>query len=300
MSTNWLVYWQPDQIARAVADGSSPYVASKQFRTVAKGHVLWVTGRSGVGDLETIGPVEVVELLTRRQAQAKFEKLWDAEYFAIPSASTRIVQGTVLLGPVLPRLRFDSQTSVKLDLTKPLGGQLQRMRRLTPESAKLLKDWWTASFPGEDDFNEIQSELAKWEELDEQAEVWRRREQSFLRKTLFGASKTARCSICETNLPVNLLVAAHIKPRAHCSDGEKRDFKWNVFPLCVLGCDALFERGLIVVKDGIIYVRSTHLGSERLTALLSAIKGKSAQFWSKESSGYFAWHATHRTSHFPD
>jgi len=52
------------------------------------------------------------------------------------------------------------------------------------------------------------------------------------------------CSLCGQLLPVELLVAAHIKPRSECSRRERLDFENIVFGVCVLGCDALYEKGL--------------------------------------------------------
>jgi hypothetical protein len=76
-----------------------------------------------------------------------------------------------------------------------------------------------------------------------------RREQTLLRQYLFGENEWESCAICENALPVFLLVTAPIKPRAACSDMERRDYANNVVPMCVLGCDALFERGVIIAED---------------------------------------------------
>lgn len=91
--------------------------------------------------------------------------------------------------------------------------------------------------------------------LDEQRQVWRRLEQKFLRKYVLKGRDCGSCYICGEELPVRLLVAAHLKPRWQCSKKEKRDFN-NVVPMCLLGCDALFESGYLMVVNDRVVVRS--------------------------------------------
>lgn len=50
-------------------------------------------------------------------------------------------------------------------------------------------------------------------------------------------------------MPERLLIAAHIKPRRLLSDKERLDFASAAMLTCTLGCDALFERGYLVVDD---------------------------------------------------
>jgi hypothetical protein len=77
-----------------------------------------------------------------------------------------------------------------------------------------------------------------------------RLEQQKIRNLLFGASPVALCDLCGSEFPKELLVAAHIKRRSVCSGEEKRDHAHNILALCRFGCDELFERGFIVVKNG--------------------------------------------------
>jgi len=87
-------------------------------------------------------------------------------------------------------------------------------------------------------------------ELDHEHSVLGRREQIYLRKFLFGNHDVRVCAMCGRSLPVKLLVAAHVKRRSDCSRRERLDAKNIVVALCVLGCDALYERGLISVAEG--------------------------------------------------
>ena len=95
------------------------------------------------------------------------------------------------------------------------------------------------------EYEQIQHELDTYGELDQKRMAVLRRDQRFLRRYLFRDDTVGICAICGEKFPVTLLVAAHIKPRAKCSDSDRRDNANNVVPMCVLGCDALFERGFV-------------------------------------------------------
>jgi hypothetical protein len=119
-------------------------------------------------------------------------------------------------------------------------------------------------------------------------------EQSFLRQSLFGGEEVARCSLCGRALPITLLVAAHIKPRCECSRKERLDVMNIVFGLCVLGCDALYERGLVIVdSDGKIRTSET-VDSPVVKEILRGLRGRKCADWKKESAHYFAWHTDRR------
>lgn len=91
--------------------------------------------------------------------------------------------------------------------------------------------------------------------LDERREGLFRKEQTYLRNKLMGGRTQAECGLCREKFPFDLLVAAHIKRRADCSNKEKRDLA-NVIPMCKFGCDDLFERGYVSVNCGWIRVNN--------------------------------------------
>lgn len=97
----------------------------------------------------------------------------------------------------------------------------------------------------------------EFDELDEEATVLRRKEQAYLRKYIIPGN-SGTCALCERVLPIEFLVAAHIKRRSQCSDLEKQDFVNIAMPNCKLGCDELFGRGLVGVDgDGSIRISSS-------------------------------------------
>lgn len=119
-------------------------------------------------------------------------------------------------------------------------------------------------------------------------------EQSYLRRLLFGEPDTATCSLCKRQLPLSLMVAAHIKARSECSRRERLDAGNIVFGVCLLGCDALYEQGLLSVNDQGEIVSSSRSDSCALRKTLRQFEGGHCTAWRKSNAGYFAWHAKER------
>ena len=117
-----------------------------------------------------------------------------------------------------------------------------------------------------------------------------RTEQGFLRKALFGSKKVGRCCLCGRQYPVAFLVAAHIKKRAECSTTERLDYKNIVMPACKFGCDDLYEKGYIAVKDGMIITLNHPDSVLSIKAYVDTLVGKSCSAWSTGSSKYFEAH----------
>ena len=77
----------------------------------------------------------------------------------------------------------------------------------------------------------------------------RRREQAILQDWLFSGKAVEQCAICGNTFSCSALVAAHKKPRSTCTEDERLD-PYIVMPMCVFGCDYLYEHGhLIVIGD---------------------------------------------------
>lgn len=135
-----------------------------------------------------------------------------------------------------------------------------------------------------------QKELAIIGELEEERRVSTRKEQHQLRKYMFDGKDYGWCFLCGEKLPAELLVAAHIKRRAQCSDKEKRD-PANVVPMCLLGCDALFERGHVVLVKNRIEVRlNSGEPRSRLHSLLLALRVRKIDVEARQAK-YFNWHS---------
>jgi len=117
-----------------------------------------------------------------------------------------------------------------------------------------------------------------------------RREQAALRQRLLRQRLRAPCGICGRTLSEGLLWAAHIKPRKDCSEMERLDI--NVAMLaCVLGCDALFGKGIIYLDEtGIVQTNGKYAKEEDLVAFFKGIEGKKSVAFSEKSKVYFSWH----------
>lgn len=121
-----------------------------------------------------------------------------------------------------------------------------------------------------------------------------RAEQRYLRKQQLRRWDGA-CSLCGRRLPEELLVGAHIKPRGACSEDERMDTRNVSMLACLLGCDALFERGYITVNEQGTIERGARR-SERIDDRLRDIVGRTCPAFTDDSRHYFAWHRQHHRS----
>ncbi|MDF4259452.1 hypothetical protein P7M41_24090 [Vibrio parahaemolyticus] len=143
----------------------------------------------------------------------------------------------------------------------------------------------------EDSFS-VETELRKIStlpELDVEFTAKRRAEQTLLRAYLLEGNKLATCAICNSKLPENMLVAAHIKRRSKCSDDEKLDFGAVATLMCKLGCDDLYEKGYIYVDKGIVRSNPNAVTTEALDSKISSLVGNEVSNW-EESRQYYEWH----------
>jgi hypothetical protein len=139
------------------------------------------------------------------------------------------------------------------------------------------------------------SDLTNLQDLDKKLEGKRRTAQGKLRRWLFGRRARGLCAICGNEFPVELLVASHIKRRADCSQVERNDYKGNLVPMCILGCDQLFERGYVFVDlRGNVEAGRFESLTNAVVAHLRNLRGKYCKQFTSERRRYFRWHARHR------
>jgi hypothetical protein len=114
-----------------------------------------------------------------------------------------------------------------------------------------------------------------------------RREQDILREWLFQTSETSDCAICGRSFTTTALVAAHKRKRAICTDAERLD-PYIVFPLCLLGCDYLYENGLISVINGVTVANTGSVTTAAEKAIIGGLVGRALhKRWLQGSSSYF-------------
>lgn len=140
-----VVYWTKDQLEIALNRGRLDFAGSDQFQgmDVRTGDTLWICGTSSPRDLITIGPLSVKEVLSKHQAVKKLpEGSWEARRYALADPKHVVTPRLVSLAGEASELRFISKTKPKLDLSKHLGNQLQRIRVLTTDSAARIAEKW--------------------------------------------------------------------------------------------------------------------------------------------------------------
>ncbi len=115
-----------------------------------------------------------------------------------------------------------------------------------------------------------------------------RNEQKLLRDWLFEEKDTEKCAICGEEYSKESLIAAHKKRRAECAENERRDLK-IVMPLCLFGCDCMYERKYLRVREGRIVegILPTTL-TDKEKFLINSMIGKSIDArWAEGSESYF-------------
>ena len=103
----------------------------------------------------------------------------------------------------------------------------------------------------DDRYGEFLARLRKLGRTDEVGQQRTRKEQNILQQWLFDGKTQERCAICNNKYAVRALVAAHKKKRSECNEAERLD-PYIVMPVCVFGCDFLYENRHIVIEDGIV------------------------------------------------
>jgi len=149
-------------------------------------------------------------------------------------------------------------------------------------------------FP-EVDIDEIFEELQNEDNLDVKSSATGRKEQAAIRKILFRNKPTGICCICNKEYPVKFLWAAHIKKRSRCSLEEKKDLNNIAAPMCKFGCDELYEKGYVGVKDGSVVQLKHNELTDSLQSYIGGIVGKKCLSWNKDSKKYFNWHLNNQT-----
>ncbi|BCZ46983.1 hypothetical protein psyc5s11_30500 [Clostridium gelidum] len=142
-------------------------------------------------------------------------------------------------------------------------------------------------------YDEYKSEIEKLiskESLDNKSTGTSRKEQSFLRKYLFKGKKICKCGICGKELPIELLVTAHIKQRSKCTLEERLDVKNIVMPMCKLGCDDLYEHGYLLVEQGIIMRNEEKVFTKDIDNCISSFENSKCSYWNENTEKYFTAH----------
>lgn len=142
----------------------------------------------------------------------------------------------------------------------------------------------------EEEFTQAVDELEDMDSLEAQGTVQIRREQSYIRKRLFGNQAVFKCGICHREFPVSFIIAAHIKKRANCTLEEKKNVAYIVMPMCNYGCDALYERGYIAIENGKAIDLKKKPNTPSVQQYINEIAGTVCEYWNDNTAPYFRWH----------
>lgn len=115
------------------------HAGSSQFDRVTPGDVVWiVTLRQG--RLKLLGRIIVSAIITRDEAEKRFADVYHAPLHIVAKGGTAKVLEEHDIQEIAPRLRFNSvHDRLTIDtLGRTDGTQLQALRELRPQSAKLL------------------------------------------------------------------------------------------------------------------------------------------------------------------
>jgi hypothetical protein len=189
-----------------------------------------------------------------------------------------------------------SQAEMNIALGYKENNVVQGFQVLTIDQSRLLDE--ALELAGEvllpevsqEDFQEAVAPFDPSTALDKDVRSKYRKEQAFLRKSLFEHRRKGVCAICNKEYGVEFLRTAHLKARSQCTQEERLDVKNIVLPMCAFGCDELYERGHIGVEQGKIVCVKPLATDDAARTYLAGIVGLDCRMWTKEREPYFKWH----------
>lgn len=120
-----------------------------------------------------------------------------------------------------------------------------------------------------------------------------RKEHQTLKANLFKGQLAMRCAVCGELFPKSLLVTAHLKKRSECAPEERID-PAVVLPMCVAGCDALYERGYLSLDAATSLVvetpRTAQLTGTYMHKVAKGLVGRCCPYELTARAKYLEWH----------
>ena len=129
----------------------------------------------------------------------------------------------------------------------------------------------------------------------EKVETYRRKEQEYLKSSLFGYKKQIECGICNKTFNKDMVWCSHIKKRRYCTNEEQVNLN-VVMPMCKFGCDDLFEKGYLTVSEGSVKILKRSGNSDDLDDYLNEIEGNTCSYWGDKTIAFFKWHNDFHTN----
>jgi len=122
---------------------------------------------------------------------------------------------------------------------------------------------------------------------DEEREQIARKEQHILQEWLFKDKTHENCAICGQEFSVKTLVTAHKKPRSYCNDAERLD-PYIVMPVCLMGCDYLYENMHVYVEGAEIKRGASFSNARAEASFIEKLVGRKVDSkWLLGNQSYF-------------
>lgn len=133
---DYLFRWRPENVS---VGKPLNYAASGQFRNLEPGDRIWVVTSNG-DTLLLVGVIPVTSVGDQNHASRRLGNVpgYEAPLYAFGPKDREALAVAIDISDIADQLRFISNASDRLNLKKDLAQQLQRIRRLTPESVRLL------------------------------------------------------------------------------------------------------------------------------------------------------------------
>ena len=146
--TEYLTYWKSQTVAQEKGT-QLDHSASEQFGKIVPGDILWFVTYEN-GGLYLIGRMEVERVVSQHEAERilQNDNLWEATYHVLAKRDTITPVTYISLMDIASMLRFEGGVDrLRPDFT---AQSFQSMRRLTVESANLLRSMWAENSTGRD------------------------------------------------------------------------------------------------------------------------------------------------------
>lgn len=256
----------------------------RQWDRIDRGDVGFFSGSGKIYAKATITFKSHNEALARHLwGNNKSGKTWELMYFLSEVEDLEI-----------PYSAFNAVLGYKLN------NVIQGFMVLQGEKAlKVLNhfDFWSTTYLPVVTREEMVEIIPSMEETEREATIKARKEQAYLRKSLFGDKVIDNCACCGKEFPVSMLVTAHIKKRRFCSHEERLDTN-VVLPMCKFGCDELFENGYFTVSGSGELALNRKAETDFVKATLEKLIGRRVIGFHERNRGYFDWHREHHSHVF--
>ena len=108
-----------------------------------------------------------------------------------------------------------------------------------------------------------------------------------MQRWLFEGKTQEVCAICGERYMVGSLVTAHKKRRSICTTEERLD-PYIVMPLCLFGCDYLYENQYILIQEGIVTRGGSIESADKEHSYIENLVGREIpHIWRQGPQDYF-------------